>query len=474
VSRPTVAHRNPPRRRAGLLAAAVACLALLCLPAAGQALPDAAAVQVRLDALLDRQGLDPKGPGLAVLVARGDERLAQGARGMASIELEVPLTPAHRFKIASITKQFTAAWLLELVDQGRARLDDPLSKYLADYPNGRAITLAMLLNHTAGVPSFSKIPGYLGNPIRRDLGTAQLIDEFKFLQTDFSPGQGWAYSNGGYVLLGAVIEKITGKPWWEGASRLQAPLHFPAPDRLIAGLAQGYSRTADGRVRPAGLVSMTQPHAASALVGDLHSLWHWNRQLHESGWLSSASHRRMTTPDAAAQAHRYGYGLLVAGLRGKPLWMHGGVIHGFTSLLSYQPADRVSVVLLRNSDTPTPELEDLARELGAFAAGRPFPEPPPVSLDAARLKAFEGVYGSGSQQRTMRVVDGQLHSQRTGQRAFVLQPVGPARFRFPDSPTQLGFVETVDGRISGLRIYPEGDGEGLPHDRTAALPAAAD
>ena len=109
------------------------------------------------------------GPGLTVLVARGSQLLYQGARGMASIELGVPMRPDHLLRIGSVTKQFAAAALLRQVDAGKAGLDDPLSKFLPDYPKGSQITLLQLLNHTSGVKSYTGIPGYMNGPIRRDL-----------------------------------------------------------------------------------------------------------------------------------------------------------------------------------------------------------------------------------------------------------------------------------------------------------------
>jgi D-alanyl-D-alanine carboxypeptidase len=187
---------------------------------------------------------------VAVLVARGDELLVQTARGMASIELGVALTPEQRFRLGSVTKQFAAALLLRLIDQGKARLDDPLSKFLPDYPNGAAIRLSMLLNHSGGMKSYTGIRGYMHNPIRRDLSTQELIAEFKDQPVDFAPGAAWAYNNSGYVLVGAVIEAITGKPLVGRSVGAQGPGLLPGrrpPDpgpceRLHTGPVKGVSR----------------------------------------------------------------------------------------------------------------------------------------------------------------------------------------------------------------------------------------
>ena len=167
---------------------------VLLAPNLALALPDAAAVAAYAEKLLNDRGIAADGAGLALLVARGDLLLHRTARGSASIELGVPLKPEHRFRIGSVTKQYASATLLQLVDAGRARLDDTLSKFLPAYPGGAAITLAQLLNHSSGIKSYTGLPGYMHNPIRRDLSTAQLIDEFKHQPPDFAPGQGWAYN----------------------------------------------------------------------------------------------------------------------------------------------------------------------------------------------------------------------------------------------------------------------------------------
>src|SRR5690606_3916609 len=141
------------------------------------------------------------GPGAAVLVMRGDEVLYRGARGRADVAAGVPLKPSDRFRIASVTKQLSAAGLLALVDAGKISLDDPLSKHLPTYPGGAGITIGQLLNHTSGIKDYTAIPGTFEGPIRRHVTTEQLVDYFKNEAVDFAPGERWGYSNSGYVLV---------------------------------------------------------------------------------------------------------------------------------------------------------------------------------------------------------------------------------------------------------------------------------
>ncbi len=444
------------QRGLGLLAG----LALLAAPV-WASLPDAAAVARYADELLAAERIDPQGPGLALLVARGDELLLKTARGMASVELGVPLQADHAQRLASITKQFSAALLLRLVDEGKARLDDPLSKYLPDFPQGAGITLAQLLNHSSGVKSYSSPPDYRRVGVRRDLSTPALIASFRDLPPDFAPGSAWAYNNSGYALVGAVIETITGQPWHEALrQRLLEPaglaILYPAPERLIPGLAAGYTRAAQGWA-PASPMSISQAHAGGALVGSVEALWRWNQLLHEKGLLKPASYQQMITPIGAAKAEGYGYGLFSGSLRGMPTLEHGGGILGYTTQMHYLPQQRITVAVLRNSDGSGAGIDRLARQLAAFAAGKPYPALKPVALAPEQLKAYEGIYSQGGDSRRLRVLAGRLAIQRAGSPPLPLTPLGKDRFAVGQGLAQIQFDRDAEGRISAQRHYADAD-----------------
>lgn len=415
-------------------------------------------------------------PGLAVLVARGDDVLYRGARGLASVELNVPLSPGHVFRIGSVSKQLAAAGLLKLVDAGKVSLDDPLSTFLPEYPNGENITVAQLLNHTSGIQSYTNIPGHMDQDIRRDLSTEELIAVFKDKPAEFAPGKGWNYNNSGYVLVGAVIEKASGKPWhvWLDESLFEplglAHTRTGAGRAVIAMHASGYSTSGDGDVSIAALLSMTQPHAAGALVSTVDDLWRWNRALHGGKVLSAESYRRMTTPEgkAAEAPNRYGYGIRAGTLRGRTLYDHGGGIFGFVSNLVYVPEGEITVAVLRNSDGEGGQaVGTLTRRLAAFALGDPYPDATPVDVPEADLKALEGVYRQDTgNARTLRVKHGTLTSQRSGGPVFDLIPIGRDRFVFEDSLTYLKIERDAGGAITGMRFFADGEGEGEVWPRT--------
>lgn len=456
-------------------------LAAASLPALAAAPPGAAEVARFAERQL-QDNYPADGPGAALLVARGDQVLFRGARGEASVELGVPLTPDSVFRIGSVTKQFAAAGLLKLVEAGKVKLDDPLSKYLPDYPNGAHISVHQLLNHTSGVKSYTGIPGVMAGPIRMDLSTAQLIDTFKNLPTDFAPGTQWAYNNSGYVLVGAVIEVASGQAWH---AYLQQALFEPLglkhtrwgdDHALIPGQVQGYTLS-QGRPAPANYASMSQPHAAGALVSTVDDLLRWNRALHEGKVVRADLYAKMIQPEGAALKEHYGYGIERTRLRDGDLLAHGGGIFGAMSFLLYLPGSDVTVAIVQNSDSVAPGKrppEVLARKLAAYALGQPYPEAQATAPDPAYLKSLEGVYRSDAKTaRAIQVVDGRLVSQRFGGQRVTMAAIGPDEFLFEDGLSRLRFERDAKGAITGTRFYADGEGEGSFSPRTdEPLPAA--
>jgi D-alanyl-D-alanine carboxypeptidase len=408
-------------------------------------------------------------PGVAVLVMRGDEVLYRAARGEADVPADVPLEPGDRFRIGSVTKQVAAAGLLTLVDAGKVSLDDPLSKYLPAYPGGAHITIEQLLNHTSGIKEYTAIPGWFTGQIKRHLTTAQMVDYFQRETPDFAPGQGWNYSNSGYVLVGAVIEAASDQPWHQYLDQaLFQPLGmkdtgYGADPAVIARQVKGY--VTDGKtLQLAPQISMTQPHAAGALVSTVDDLARWTRALHQGRVLEPASYERMITPVGKARDPGYGYGIVVGAVRGTPALHHGGGIPGFTAHLMYVPGADVTIAVLQNCETPESVLqpESLGRRLAAAALGMPYQPVTPVAVDAAMLRQYQGVYRVDRHAtRMLWVVDGNLTAQRTGGLRYGLTAIADDTFVYPDGFDRLQLLRDAAGKVTAMRFWPDGEGDGL-------------
>lgn len=451
--------------------------------AAPASVPDDAAVARHSRTLLHQAVPDPAhSPGLAVLVARGDRVVYRDARGMANIELGVPLSADHAFRIGSVTKQFAAAGVLKLAAEGRLGLDDPLERFVPGYPDGGRITLRMLLNHTSGVRSYTDIPGLMDGQIQRDVTTAQLIASFRDQPPDFAPGEGWRYSNSGYVLLGAVIEAASGMPWHAYLHQalfqplqLQRTGHANQADALVAGHVTGYTPES-GTWTHARYMSMTQPHAAGGLASTLDDLLAWNRALHGGGAVDAGLYRQMVTPAPGAR-EPYGFGILRQPFRGTEILQHGGGIFGFLAHLAYVPSADLSVIVLYNADgtlPPMPGTAELAHRIAAHALGKPYAEKVAVPLEPAQLAAYEGVYRTDpSNARQVRVDQGHLTLRQAGGPVQRLLPVGQDQFLFETGLSRLGFERDAAGAVAGLRLYPDDEGPGEHMGRTdEPLPAA--
>lgn len=280
-------------------------------------------------------------PGASFMVVKDGEVIYSGAKGMANVELGVPLNQSTVFRIGSITKQFTAASILLLEERGKLSIEDTIDIYLPDYPVEYAskITIHHLLSHTSGIISYTGIPGYMNSAkIRRDLSTSDLVDVFKDLAPFSVPGDKWLYNNSGYVLLGAIIESVSGRTYEEFVNEnIFAKLemdnsYYGKHNVIIPNRASGYQVMND-HVENAPFLSMTQPHAAGSLLSTVEDLAKWDRALFSGEVLSEESFRKMTTPGMLndGQMHTYGYGFIIGETNGMKVVSHGGGIFGFAT-----------------------------------------------------------------------------------------------------------------------------------------------
>ena len=404
-------------------------------------------------------------PGAAALVARDGDVVFLGASGMASLELGVPLEPDMVFEIGSITKQFTAAAIMMLLEEGKLALDDPITKFLPDYPAyGEDITVEHLLTHTSGIVSYTEIPGYVASEARKDVSLEELIDVFKDLPVEFEPGERYAYNNSGYIVLGAIIEKASGMPYADFIEkRIFEPLgmndsYYGSHSRIIARRASGYSLEGDTYTN-ASFLSMTQPYAAGALMTTVEDLLRWNQALFGGQVVSDESLERMTTPYTLNNGNStgYGYGLAVGDVRGHAAIRHGGGIFGYVTDAIYLPEQKVFVAAFSNNTGKNVSMA--GSKLAALAIGDPYPEFEEIALDEEVLARYVGVYQIDEEaQRIVTVEDGQLYTQRTGGQRVEAFPASETHFFYKGSLSHFEFV-LEDGEVTGMLMYQGGSKE---------------
>jgi len=307
----------------------------------------------------------------AVLVAQDGKPILRDGFGLANREWGIPVSPDTEFRLGSLTKQFTATAILQLAEQGKLTLDDPVRKYYAAAPKAWAgITIAHLLSHRSGIPSYTGIPGYFDGPSRLDTSPEQLVALTRDKPLEFPPGSKFAYDNSGYILLGVVIEKVSGQSY---ASYLHDHIFKPlgmdhtgydVSTDILPHRAGGYSKDKNGW-HNATYLSMTVPYAAGSLYSTVDDLLMWDQALYAARPLRPASLTMMFTD----HGDHYGAGYVIETQEGRRVWWHNGAINGFHTYLARYPDQHLTVIVLSNNE------EAPATQIGAQLARLSFGEP---------------------------------------------------------------------------------------------------
>ncbi|MBL7775970.1 MAG: serine hydrolase, partial [Saprospiraceae bacterium] len=431
---------------------------VLLLPLLAPAQADPGALAAEFDQIC-QHAFPADGPGGAVLVAKGDRILYHKAFGLDDVSGKKPLQPGMVFRIGSVTKQFTAVAILQLAAKGKLSLQDEITKFIPDYPtHGKKITVEQLLTHTSGIKSYTDMDEWTPEVWKKDFTPVGLIDFFKDQPMDFEPGTDYTYSNSGYILLGYIIEKVSGMPY---ADYLKKKVFKPAglkntfyetQKRPIPNWAAGYQRDGSGYELAAPL-SMTQPYAAGSLASTVEDLFRWTRAVHTGKVVSSEWLKKAHTPTVLPNGTDtgYGYGWVLGYVLGSPTVEHDGGINGFLSTLIYLPKEEVCVAILTNCDCNPPGAT--AAELAALAAGHALVLEE-VMLPADQLSAFVGTYENAEQaKRIISVENGRLVSNRVGGRKGPLVGLGKDKFRLQGSLAELNFVrDPASGAVTGIRM----------------------
>lgn len=392
-----------------------------------------------------------EGPGATILIAKEGEILFKEAYGMANLELQVPMQPENVFEIGSITKQFTSVAILMLMEEGKLGLQDDIRKYIPDYPRGKeAITIHHLLNHTSGIKSYTEIESFFARA-REDMEPLELIDVFKNEEMDFQPGEQYHYNNSAYILLGYIIESVSGMSYADFVeSRIFKKLgmnnsYYGSHSEVIKNRASGYQPSESG-YRNADYLSLTLPYAAGSIMSCVDDMLLWQQALHNNALISEESKTLAFTNYTLNNGKpiHYGYGFSVDEIKGISTIEHGGGIFGYESYGVYAPAEDVYVIVLSNSNGNSPT--DATIKIAAHVLGKPFPSNRATDIPSKDLEKWVGTYEfDNGVTRFITLVDGALHSQREGSQNLRLYPVSSNEFYFEGSFSNYRFEEE-DGR----------------------------
>lgn len=381
------------------------------------------------------------GPGAAVLVAKKGKVIYRKAFGKANIENNINMRPDHIFEIGSITKQFTAVSILMLEEEGKLSINDHVKKYIPTYPNGENITILHLLNHTSGVKSYTNIPN-LESFAKDDKTPMEIIAFFQSQPIDFEPGEQWRYNNSGYIVLGHIIEEISGMSYEDFVQKRifdklgMKNSYYGNKSRIIKNRASGYQPTQDG-IKNADRISMTIPYAAGSLMSCVDDMLLWSNAIHNNTLIKASSKARAhsNTTLNNGDLTNYGYGWQINELNNKRSIEHGGGIFGFVSQGIYIPDEDIYAIVLTNTNGNSPQ--DATIRLASMVMDAPmYAKETTVKLSKKQLQQWTGTYEfSNDVLRFVTLENGQLYSQRDGSEKLPIHAIDDHTFYFEDSFT---------------------------------------
>ena len=311
----------------------------------------------KIDELLSRYAKYGQFNG-SVLVADNGTVVYRKGFGLANMEWNIPNEPDTKFRLGSITKQFTATLILQLVEQGKIKLDGKVSDYLPEYrkDTGARMTIHHLLSHTSGVPNYTALPGFFENVSRNPFKVDDFVKRYASGDLEFEPGTRFNYSNSGYFLLGAIVEKVTGKPYEQVLrEKILDPLGmkntgYDLHGTVLSKRAAGYVKTRNG-YENAPYLDMSIPYAAGSLYSTVDDLYLWDQALYGEKVLSAASKELMFKLNL--ENYGYGFGITKATLGPNklvvPIIEHNGGINGFSTIIRRLVGDKRLIVLLDNT-----------------------------------------------------------------------------------------------------------------------------
>jgi CubicO group peptidase (beta-lactamase class C family) len=396
-----------------------------------------------IDKILKKEFL-PHLPGGVVLIAKGDQPIFHRAYGMADLELGVSMRTNHAFKIGSIAKQFTAIAVLKLVETGRLKLKGDVRDYYPELPAyGKRITLEQILTHTSGLPTLVDLESF-DSLSRQHHSVDDLIQLTKNQPLHFEPGQGFRYSDTGYILLGAIIERVSGKSYGEFLeTEILKPhgiqnTYYGDDSRIISNRARGYTYN-EGQFVNASYIDMSVPHGAGGLISTAEDLLKWDQALRNGAVIRKDLLQEAWSPRVLPDGTKsgYGYGWKICSCEQQRTIQHGGWINGFTSSAIRLPEKELNIIILVNNDSDHPDAGALATRIARYLlTGSPILKT--QNLTQSQRKSLLGTYRIDSENiRTISEKDGVLFSKRNDQSPLKLVALSPSELTLDGSEGSL-------------------------------------
>lgn len=401
----------------------------------------------------------------SILIARDGRAIVSRSYGMANVELGVPNTPRTVFRLASLTKQFTATAIMMLQEQGKLNVNDPVGKHLANCPEAwKTITLRQLLTMTSGIPGVTALElGPLrGLPVPWD----QWLEATAKKPLDFTPGEDFKYANSGYTLLGFIIERVSGKSYGEFLQEnIFTPLGmkqtgYEDPLRIIKNRATGYRQMPGDPITNVPYAEVIRLYAAGGVYSTTEDLLLWDQALYTNRLLSQKSLDEMFTPcKEMLPGKGYAYGWWTSQKHGRREIAHGGNLAGFITYIARFPSDRVTVIVLSNNGRGSSG--KICNVLSAIAFGAPYEIPKErraIAVESSILDQYVGEYRFQQPKTTHTVL-------KENGKLFLEEPGFPKAEMFAESETdfflktydvQIKFEKDANGFVTGMTVH-QGD-----------------
>lgn len=390
----------------------------------------------------------------AILLARDGKVLLSKGYGMANLENEIPNTPQTKFRLGSLTKQFTASAILLLQERGKLSVQDGVCKYVDNCPEAwKPLTIHHLLTHTSGIPNMTSFPEFQKAKFF-PMTPTESIAMFKDKALEFAPGEKFSYSNSGYILLGHIVERASGKSYADFVrENIFQPLGMKNTDldtnsAIIKNRAAGYSRGGDGLVN-ADYINMTIPYAAGAMYSTVEDLYLWDRALYTEKLISKKSLEAMTTPFKDG----YAYGLSIGEQYGLKTIVHGGGIEGFSTFLTRFTDGDGTVIVLSNIDSANSSL--VAKRLGGMVYADKIQLPSTITVAPEVLQQYAGRYQMADNTPTedISVQGDRLKIKISSEGEFILLPVAKDEFVMEDDfAVHFIFNRAAKGNIDSYKF----------------------